>query len=134
MYPMYEEEFSDFLDEEADDLEWESSIVHDVQDMWRSLPPDVRQMLIAYAQNMWKYRASILPLLLGRAYFLIRRYRYTPYAAVQQAGRQLGLRPRRPTTGGKRGMSPVQVKAYQQRLRQRLPISRIKRRYNVRRY
>jgi hypothetical protein len=95
--------------------EQEAFDVHALSDLWRSMPPDLKQQLIATARALWPLRGALLQRVVTTAYSLILQQGLTPLPALRQAARQWQV-PQQSTPGK---LSDVQVKQYHRRQEQR---------------
>lgn len=107
--------------------------VQTVLQLWQAIPPHLKAQLAAMARQSWNVRGALLARLVATTFFLIRRYRLPPVAAMHRAARQLRIpHRRRPGYPGK--ISKVQARQSLRRQLQRLPKRRRKRSYQLRRY
>ncbi len=88
--------------------------VHAISDMWRSMPPDLKQQLMTTARQLWTVRGGLLAQLVGLAYSFVLQG-LQPIPALRLAARQLHI----PRSSGLGKLTGVQVKQYHRRQQQR---------------
>jgi len=97
----------------------------DLEEAWRGLPPDVKQILLAMAKQFWDVHGyPLMQRLLGLAATFIIKQQLLPSDALLQAAQQLRIPPRpsppsRDRPGSPGSITPTQAKEYHRRQLQR---------------
>jgi hypothetical protein len=100
-----------------------------LRDVWRSMPQDLKSLLVSYAKQLWSVRGVLLAKLVILAFGDMRRG-VPMQAALYRAAHRLGVQRR--DGGVQPGMSTTQVQQYRRRQMQRLPSNRRKLGYRSR--